>query len=605
MAVRKPDSSVDRSVTNHKEGKKLKTFVNVGLMKLALCASLAAALAACGGGSGGNTAAPSSAGEGSTPASQAQLTGKAIDGYLAGATVCFDNGQGVCDTTLPITTTDEQGNYTLPSDPSYLGRTLLVTVTASTKDLSRPNYTFPASFAMSQIVTQTSVQNISPLSSLVSAQMQTGLSQAQATAAVSAMLGGVDPNADYIAAGDSNTTSTAMAIVNTLTSFATNGGLTPSQIRNTMNAIVVKGSPDVSAADVAAQANVPVYNGASAASVLANPTYALDGYLLAFPNGYHNQYTQNIVQDVRRLVNSQLTTTQQEFANGNWAAPTAGKYNNMYGVYEMKTDATWTGFVPVATYQAPLSVTTTAANLTGTDANTGIAFMYELRQIDLGNQALATAVPTNYYGLNTLWTMKRLTTTQFTAPTNAYLGLLSYNTDQVILPVWTAACDNPMIANGMVCDGAQPAVMEDSVISLITGDASTVYTSVQQAVGLSLQGRSGGFGMALTADGNVQFTSFGSNGPTTINIGTWSVYSRNKDVIVLNVTASQLAQLGTDPLLSPVNDGAKLVVALRSGHLRMGWLYPSTYADKTVQFPGALNQQLLTAVNAAVAASGQ
>jgi hypothetical protein len=37
----------------------------------------------------------------------------------------------------------------------------------------------------------------------------------------------------------------------------------------------------------------------------------------------------------------------------------------------------------------------------------------------------------------------------------------------------------------------------------------------------------------------------------------------------------------------------------------MGWLYPSTYAQKTYQFTGAINQQLLTAVNAAVAASGQ
>jgi hypothetical protein len=271
--------TVDRLPTNHKEGKKLKTIVNAGWMKLMLCAPLAAALAGCGGGGGGssNTTTDNVGGGSVPPVQQAQLTGKAIDGYLAGATVCFDNGQGVCDTTLPTTTTDAQGTYTLPSNPSYLGRTLLVTVTPSTKDLSRPNYTFPASFAMSQIVTQTGVQNISPLSSLVSAQMQTGLSQAQATAAVSAMLGGVDPNADYIAAGDSNTTSTAMAIVNTLTSFATNGGLTPAQIRNTMNAIVVKGSPDVSAADVAAQANAPVYNGVSAASVLVNPTYALDG----------------------------------------------------------------------------------------------------------------------------------------------------------------------------------------------------------------------------------------------------------------------------------------------------------------------------------------
>ncbi|KAF7962290.1 hypothetical protein AWV80_23420 [Cupriavidus sp. UYMU48A] len=66
---------------------------------------------------------------------------------------------------------------------------------------------------MSQIVTDAGQQNITPLSTLVTAQMQAGLSQAQATAAVQSMPGGIDPNADYVASGDSTALAKAIAIV--------------------------------------------------------------------------------------------------------------------------------------------------------------------------------------------------------------------------------------------------------------------------------------------------------------------------------------------------------------------------------------------------------
>lgn len=121
------------------------------------------------------------------PATSSALTGKAIDGYLVGALVCLDqNHNNSCDAGEPSTATDAQGNYRLPDAGSQLGQTILVTVTPQTKDLSRPGYVFPASFTLSQIVTESGQQHISPLSTLVSAQMQTGLSQAQATAAVTA-----------------------------------------------------------------------------------------------------------------------------------------------------------------------------------------------------------------------------------------------------------------------------------------------------------------------------------------------------------------------------------------------------------------------------------
>lgn len=578
----------------------MKKMLHPRITRVALGASVCAALAACGGGGGSSTAA----GGNNPPAtSNAQITGKVIDGYLHGATVCFDNGQGACDGTLPTTTTDANGNYTLSGDPSYQGKTLIAVITPTTTDASRPSgFTFPASFTLSQIVPATGTANITPLTSLVTAQMQTGLSQGQATAAVSQMLGGVDPNADYVAAGDSTTSTTAQTIVNTLTSFAASGTVDPATNRNALNAMVAANSPTVTLAQVQAQANAPVFNSANAAQVLAQPTYALDGYdwdMSVVATGSFN--TSAIVENVLQLSNGGLATAQQAYVNGAWKTPAAGQYETLQGVYEMKSDGTWSNFVPVATYRAPLPVNTSGTVLTGTDPNTGIGFTYAMRSIDLGNQSLSAAVP-NAYSINgNLWQTAPLTTTSFTEPTSAYEGLLSYNADQIVLPVWVPACQTGTIgSNGEDCNGnGVPAVMEDGVVSQITGDPTVTYTSVQQVItnGLDPQARSGGFGLTLTADGHVTFQQNG--GALTTPIGTWSVYSGNPNVIVLNIPTSAFAQLGTDPILNPVYDGAKMIVALRNGHLRMGWLYPSTYAQRTYQFSGALNAQLLQGVQQA------
>jgi hypothetical protein len=53
------------------------------------------------------------------PAAPAPVTGTAIDGYLSGATVFIDaNGNGQLDAGEPSTTTDAQGNFTLPGGTS-------------------------------------------------------------------------------------------------------------------------------------------------------------------------------------------------------------------------------------------------------------------------------------------------------------------------------------------------------------------------------------------------------------------------------------------------------------------------------------------------------
>ncbi|WP_321854029.1 hypothetical protein [Paraburkholderia tropica] len=587
-----------------------KNKLNSGITKLTVGASVCAALAACGGGGGGSglpASNPNTGGNNPPATNNAQITGKVIDGYLNGATVCFDNGQGACDGTLPSTTTDASGSYSLPSDPSYLGKTLIAVVTPKTTDASRPvGFIFPASFTLSQTVSATGTENITPLTSLVTAQMQTGLSQGQATAGVSRMLGGVDPNADYVAAGDSTTSTTAQTIVNTLTSFATNGTVDAATNRNALNAMVAANSPTVTAAQVQAQASQPVFGSVNAAQVLSQPLFSLDGYdwdMSAVASGSFN--TSALVQNIAQFSSDQLSITQQTYLSGAWQAPAAAQFETLQGVYEMKADGTWSSFVPVSSYRAPLRITTVGQALSGTDPNTGIGFTYTLRSIDLGNQALATAVPMNWSVIGNLWKMSPLTTTNFTKPTNAYESLLSYNADQIILPVWVPACEAGAIVNGEDCGGnGVQAVMEDGVISQITGDPTVTYTSIQQAVGLSqdlqFAGRAGGFGALINADGTISQVTGGSSGTTTTRIGTWSIYSRNPNVMILNIPTSAFAQMGSDPIENPVYNGAQLVLALRNGHMRMGWLYSAGYAQKTYQFAGSLNAQLLSGAQAAV-----
>ncbi|KGV45396.1 putative lipoprotein [Burkholderia pseudomallei MSHR4012] len=150
-----------------------------GFAKLASVAAVGAALTACGGGGGSGSSS------GSTTASTSQLSGKAIDGYLAGATVCFDNGQGACDTSLPSTTTDANGNYTLKVSGDTTGKQLDVLVTSNTTDGGNK---FTSTFTMSAIVSGGS-QNVTPLTTMIVAQVKAGKSQADATAAVQKLVG--------------------------------------------------------------------------------------------------------------------------------------------------------------------------------------------------------------------------------------------------------------------------------------------------------------------------------------------------------------------------------------------------------------------------------
>ncbi|HIE5949126.1 hypothetical protein [Burkholderia cepacia] len=585
----------------------MKANKHTGFSKHVLGLSIAAALAACGGG-GDSSPSQSSAG-GTTPTTPTPtVTGKAIDGYLAGATVCLDlNNNGACDSGEPSAVSDAAGQFSISYSGDATGKTLLVQITPSTKDLSRPaGFQFPATFTLSQTVQPTSSQVVSPLTTLVSAQMQTGLSRAQAVAAVQGLLGGrIDPNADYLVNNDTATQSLAAQIVDKLGTFATNGTVDAATVRNALNAMVAKGSvASITQDDLAAQAGKAVYQVADASGVLGIPTYAFVDYLISFFGGYNptpGSTNQALVRDARQIVNGALQVVQQEnlpVGSNTWTsvglgAYNGGKYDGLAGEYALKADGTWSALVSETQRLAPQPLSHIGTTLSGTDPASGIGFTYEARSVDLSGKPLSLAAPA-VPGFIDFSHAAQLTGAAFPNGTTAYLGIQTYSADRVVLPVSVPMCDNAVVQSGLVCGGV-PAYMDGSTIVMTSGSSSTTYTSVQQAVGIALAGLNVGLGtIQLSADHRVVV------GNTS---GTWSQYANNPNVLVLDFATADVSALTSgNGRLQPLALGAKLVVALRAGRLQVGWLYPSTYTDKSLQFASGLPGPLLTALNSVIAA---
>lgn len=584
----------------------MKVKDHTGFAKHILGVSIAASLAACGG--GGDSGQPS-AGGGTTPTTPTPtITGKAIDGYLAGATVCLDlNNNGVCDAGEPSAITDATGQFSISYSGDATGKTLLVQVTPATKDLSRPaGFQFPAAFTLSRVVQSSANQVVTPLTTLVTAQMQAGLSQTQAISAVQGLLGSqVDPNADYVAGNDTATQSRAAQVVDKLGAFANHGAVDAATVRNALNAMVAKGDiASVTQDDVAAQATKPVYHLADASQVLATPTYSFVDYLISFFGGFNptpSSTNQALVRDVRQIVGNTLQTQRQEnlpAGSDTWSdvglgAYNGGKYDGLAGEYVLKADGTWSDFITEPQRLAPLPLARVGTTLSGTDPASGIGFTYETRSVDVSGQPLSTAAPA-VPGFYDFAHAAPLTGTAFPSGTTAYLGIQTYSADRIVLPVSVPMCDNATVQNGVVC-GAVPAYMDGSTIVMTSGRSSSTYTSLQQAVGTALAGQNVGVGsIELSADHRATI----DNAPAT-----WSVYPGNANVLVFEFAASDRAALAANNgRLRPLLSGAQLVLALRNGRLQIGWLYPTTYADKALQFQAGLPTLLVNALNAVVAA---
>lgn len=164
----------------------------------AMCAGI---LSACGGGGGSDSPSP-------TPPATTSIKGVVADGYLQGAKVCLDiNANGRCDSNEPNATTSANGAYEMSGitagDETKFASLVEVPATAIDKDTGAA--VGKAFFLQSPAG---KYAFISPITTLVQAQMATGMTEADAVKYVmQTLIGMTDPNispfVDYMTMGSS------------------------------------------------------------------------------------------------------------------------------------------------------------------------------------------------------------------------------------------------------------------------------------------------------------------------------------------------------------------------------------------------------------------
>lgn len=584
-------------------------------IRIALGASLGALtlLAACGGGGSSTPGATST----STPISASQLSGKAIDGYLSGAAVCFDNGAGSCDTSLPSTTTDASGNYSLKVSGSVTGKQIDVIVTPSTTDLSNPTTPFTSTFTLSAIVSGSS-QNVTPLTTMVVSQLNAGLTSDQAKQAVQNLVGGsVDPNADYVSNGDSGTASVAASMVSHMTALAGQGAISWAQVQATMNAYAAKGNvAGVQQSDVDSQLANPAFSKAiDATAALANPLYTVDGDLTQFIVGSSNfSVALSPVRENFTLNGSTLSVTQEVQSSGNWsAASPVGSYDAGFsgswssldggvGAYEMKADGSWTNWLTAAQLHPSYSLSTAGTNLVGTDPNTGDTVTVSYRTTDVSGQPLSSALQIDYRN-----PVRGAMTGTSPSGTTAYLATTAYANDRLMLV-------NQGLGQSWVngADVNSSTTVNGSVLYSL-GDPNTTYTSVQQAIGTQTDIAGGCLLLSIQTGGVAQVVESGKSGcnyaiePLSFPVtGSWSVYPRNANVITISLPKAIAAANVPieDTIKNTINAGGSLVVGLVNGKLMGGFMLPASAPATVAQFPSSVTDTIATSMRAAAASIG-
>ena len=584
-------------------------------IRIALGASLGSLtlLAACGGGGGSSSGASFP----STSTSTSQLSGKAIDGYLSGATVCFDNGAGACDTSLPSTTTDASGNYTLKVTGSVTGKKIDVIVTPSTTDLSNPTTPFTSTFTLSAVVSGSS-QNVTPLTTMVVSQLNAGLTADQAKQAVQNLVGSsVDPNADYVSSGDSGTASVAASMVGHMTALAGQGAISWSQVQATMNAYAAKGNvAGVQQSDVDAQLANPAFSKAiDATTALANRLYTVDGDLTQFIVGSSNfSVALSPVRENSTLNGSMLSVTQEVQSNGNWsAASPVGSYDAGFsgswisldggvGAYEMKSDGSWTNWLTAAQLHPSYSLSMAGTNLVGTEPNTGDTVTVSYRTTDVSGQPLSSALQIDYRN-----PVRGAMTGTFPSGTTAYLATTAYANDRLMLV-------NQGLGQAWVngADVNSSTTVNGSVLYSL-GDPNTTYTSVQQAIGTQTDIAGGCLLLNIEAGGVAQVVESEklgcnyANEPLSFPVtGSWSVYPRNANVITISLPkAIGAANVPIeDTIKNTINAGGLLVVGLMNGKLMGGFMLPASAPATVAQFPSSVTDAIATSMRAAATSIG-
>lgn len=193
------------------------------LGKNLLALGVAAVLTACGGGGGGDE------NKSQTDVKPTVFSGKVIDGYVVGATVCLDvNSNLKCDTNEPQAITTEGGNFSFEYTGNISGMQVIAEVPKGAMDndlgVVTDSYSLLAPAALSSVVT--------PLTTLVSSEMlsnKVSALDAEATIKTNLNLKTELIGYDFKQAGDADTAAvaqiTAAAIAKATSELTINPGI--------------------------------------------------------------------------------------------------------------------------------------------------------------------------------------------------------------------------------------------------------------------------------------------------------------------------------------------------------------------------------------------
>ncbi len=189
-------------LTSPYQENKLKNKIMRGISLYGGTVVAAVILSACGGGSGSSLG-------------PITVSGVALDGYIKGATICFDaNSNNVCDTGEPSAVTGADGKYsiTLPTGTETTDKHLIAIVPAGAYDSDAPTTPITKPYVMMAPVVMPSAGNtistpVTPLTTAVSIEMKSGKQIARARIDARAGLSlpvDYDFLKDHVGTGDTN-----------------------------------------------------------------------------------------------------------------------------------------------------------------------------------------------------------------------------------------------------------------------------------------------------------------------------------------------------------------------------------------------------------------
>jgi hypothetical protein len=511
-------------------------------------------------------------------------------GYVGGAKICFDNGEGGCDSTLPSTMSDYQGKYTLTLTGDVGGKQINALISTSSSEYG----SFANNFTLAATVSS-ATQNISPLTTMMVSQAKIHRDSVESLQRLKVLTGNsnLDPAADYNANGDTKSVAVSHDLVQRLI-WMGEQNVSWLQVIAILNAAAATENVGaVTAWEVNTQFADPAFSiETNAATVLANPSYSILGALVQSDAAGFPTMKYSPVREHYTLNAGTLTITEENQSNGSWIVPTppAGTYGpstrdfwrniSWNGGYVMIADNTWSGYLTYDQMKPTFTgLMSSGSALVGKDSVTGDDVSIKYRTFDATGQALSTAVQIGVTNI-----LNKMTGS-FPQGTMAYLATVSHANDLLMLT-------NQGIGNSWI-NGA-PSYQSEYINGryvTVLGPIGVAHSSVLDAVGMSFDVGGGCYLLNILPNNVATVDKSGgsscnyTNSPVTWPItASWSIHPRNSQVMVIDLP-KELNNVNLP--LSTIKDIAamnwKYIVAVKDSRLMTGYSRPA-WSTTTMQF---------------------